>query len=132
MNGRIGRGFLLAVAAAACIAAMGRIDWLAAYGLTSGFFLSAAAMMIPGAFLASLPGRIRRRKEPMRRSGWKGCAACLAGGAALVIGAGIAGGGDGLMLTGLCQGSVSAYVFGGVSAVAGLAAVRLAGRRKQA
>lgn len=135
------RGLWLALAAAVCMVLAGRIDWMAAYGQVerlyaaaepADFFLAAAVMLAPGAFLASLPERIRRRKEKQPRSNVGGCAVSFFGGVALMIGAGIAGGGDGLMLTGLLQGSVSAYVFLGVSWLAGLAAARLFGRRKAA
>ena len=132
MSGRIGRGFLLAASAAACITMQGRVDWLCAYGLSSDFFVAVAVMMIPGAFLASLPGRIRRRREPREKSSVRGCLSCFLGGIGLMLGAGLAGGGDGLMLTGLGQGSVSAFVFLGASWLAGLIAARLAGRRDPA
>ena len=64
------RGLWLAVAAAVCIALSGRIDLMAAYSQVQGlytetaparFAVAMAVMMIPGAFLASLPGRFRRR-----------------------------------------------------------------------
>ncbi|MGN1021508.1 MAG: hypothetical protein ACI4O7_14185 [Aristaeellaceae bacterium] len=130
------RGLWLAVAAAVCIALYGRIDLMAACSQVQGlytqtaparFAAAMAVMMIPGAFLASLPGRFRRRGERRRSSG-RGCAACFLGGLGLMLGAGLAGGGDGMMLTGLLQGSVSAYAFLGVSWVFGLIAAHLAGR----
>ena len=133
------RGLLLALAGTMVITLMGRIDMLAAYGQIqrlwreiprADFFVTMAVMIIPGAFLAGLPERIRRRGEK-RRSSLKGCIVCVVGGLAGMIGAGLAGGGDGLMLTGIFQGSVSAYVFLIVSAVAGLAAGRIAEGRKR-
>lgn len=132
MNKPFRRGAWLAVAAAVCLVVAGRIDLLAAYRQAdmAGLFTALAVMLPVGALLASLPERIRRRKEPRRRSGWKGCVTCFLGGLGLMLGAGIAGGGDGLMLTGLLQGSVSAYVFLAVSWLAGLLAARLMGRRR--
>ncbi|MBQ8655126.1 MAG: hypothetical protein IJ507_09330 [Clostridia bacterium] len=130
MGRQIGRGMLLALAAAVIMVMKGRIDLMAAYGNTSAFFTAMAVMMIPGAFLMSLPRRIRHRREPRKKSTWKGCAACFAGGLALALGAGLAEGGDGLMLTGVLQGSVSAYVFLLVSWISGLAAYWLVRRKK--
>ena len=49
-----------------------------------------------------------------------------------MLGAGLAGGGDGMMLAGLLQGSVSAYAFLAVSCVCGLIAARLMGRGRAA
>ena len=134
------RGLWLAVAAAVCIALSGRIDLMAAYSQVQGlytetaparFAVAMAVMMIPGAFLASLPGRFRRRGEKRRSTG-RGCLACFLGGVGLMLGAGLAGGGDGLMLTGLLQGSVSAYAFLAVGWASGLIAARLMGRGRAA
>ena len=134
------RGLWLAVAAAVCIALSGRIDLMAAYSQVQGlyteispqpFFVAMVVMMIPGAFLASLPGRFRRRGEKRRSTG-RGCVACFLGGAGVALGAGLAGGGDGMMLTGLLQGSVSAYAFLAVSWACGLIAARLMGRGRAA
>ena len=63
------RGLLLALAGTMVITLMGRIDMLAAYGQIqrlwreiprADFFVTMAVMIIPGAFLAGLPERIRR------------------------------------------------------------------------
>ena len=130
---RKGRGgFLLALTIAALLVARGSVDWLAAYRLEDGFFAAALVMMAPGAFLASLPGRIRRRKEPRARTSWRACAVCFVGGVVMMLGAGLAGGADGRMLTGLCQGSVSAWVFAGVSAISALMVGRIMERRRAA
>ncbi|MGN0779309.1 MAG: hypothetical protein ACI4MJ_09200 [Aristaeellaceae bacterium] len=134
------RGLWLAVAAAVGITLMGRIDLMAAYRQVQGlytqtaparFFTAMAVMMIPGAFLASLPGRFRHRGEK-RRSTLRDCIVCLLGGVGVMLGAGLAGGGDGLMLTGIVQGSVSAYAFLLVSWLCGLIAARVLGRGKSA
>lgn len=89
------------------------------------------AMTAAGAFLAALPERIRRRKEPRLRSGWKGCVMCFAAGFLMVMAAGL-GRMNGRLLAGLMQGSVSAYVFGAVAWLAGLIAARIAERRRRA
>ena len=134
------RGLWLAVAAVVCIALIGRIDLLAASSQVQGlytdtapqpFFVAMAVMMIPGAFLASLPDRFRRRGGKRRATG-RGCIACFLGGVGVAIGAGLAGGGDGMMLTGLLQGSVSAYAFLAVSWACGLIAARIMGRGRAA
>lgn len=131
---------LLALAAAAALTLAGRIDFLAVYSqalrLTGqaapfpAFQAALAVMLIPGAFLAALPGRIRRRKEPRLRSSWQGCLTSFIGGAVLMLAAGLAHGGDGLHAAGLLQGSVSAYAFWGAAALAGLMAALLRERRK--
>lgn len=132
--------WLLALSVAAAMIMAGRIDLTAVYRqsswLTGGestaeaFQTALAVMIIPGAFLAALPERIRRRGEERRRSTWQGCVTCLIAGAVMVLAAGMAGGGDGLLLTGLVQGSVSAYAFAACAWLAGFAVARLRkGRR---
>ena len=132
MVGKLGRGFLLALAVSACMTIRGRVDFLAAYGLGDHFFLALGLMMIPGAFLASILRRIRARRQPREKTSWRRCALCFAGGLLMILGAGLAGGGDGLMLAGLAQGSVSAYVFLGVSSLAAVLTARLMERRQGA
>lgn len=132
MGGKIGRGSLVALAAVAIIALRGGVDWLAGYGLRSPFMTAALVMTLPGAFLASLPGRIRHRGEKRVPTTWRGCAACFLGGVGLMLGAGMAQGGDGRMLTGLCQGSVSAYAFWLVSGISAWVAAYLAQRGARA
>lgn len=88
------------------------------------------AMTAVGAFLAALPGRIRRRKEPRLRSSWQGCLMCFGAGFVMVLAAGLADM-NGALLTGLMQGSVSAYVFGAVAWLAALVAARIKERRRR-
>lgn len=89
------------------------------------------AMTATGAFLAALPERIRRRKEPRLRSGWKGCLAGFAAGFLMVLAAGL-GRMNEHLLAGLMQGSVSAYAFGAAAWLAGLITARIAERRRRA
>lgn len=129
MGGHIGRGFLLAIAIAACMILKGRIDWLEGWTLRSPFFTAALVMMLPGAFLTSLPGRIRHRKEPRVPVRWHSCILCFFGGLVLMLSAGLAGGGDGMMLAGVCQGSISGWAFAALSMLSALITARLTAGR---
>ena len=91
--------------------------------------LAFAAMLAPGAFLASLPERIRRRGAPVLHTTWQGCLLMLAAGAALTFSAALAGGGDVRMLAGSMQGSVGALAFVGIAWLTALIAGRIADRR---
>lgn len=133
LNKPFKRGLWLAVASAVILILAGRIDFWAAYGQIrrlmgeaerADFFLAMAVMMIPGAFLAALPGRLRR-KGVRRVSTGRGCLACFLGGLVMILAAGLAGGGDGMALTGLLQGNISAYVFVLAAWLAGLTAARI-------
>lgn len=136
---RRGGMLLLALAAPAALIFAGEINLLSVYGQAvraarqetdfPAFQTALAVMLIPGAFLAAVPERIRRRKEPRLRSTWQGCLGCLIGGMTLMLAAGLAHGGDGLHVTGLLQGSVSAYAFAAAALLAGLIAARLHERR---
>lgn len=115
------RGWLLmAVVMVALMVMAGEAEPLAVWVMTA-----------PGAFLAALPGRIRRRKEPRLRSGWKGCLVCFVAGLIMVLAAGL-GRVNGRLLAGLMQGSVSAWAFGAAAWLTGLVVVRLAERRRRA
>lgn len=129
MGGNFGRGFLLALAIAVCMILKGRIDWLEGWTLRSPFFTAALLMMLPGAFLASLPGRIRRRKASRAPIRWHSCILCFFGGLLLMLSAGLAGGGDGMMLAGICQGSISGWAFAALSTLSALITARLAAGR---
>ena len=92
-----------------------------------------AGGLVIGGALASIPGRVRRRREPRLRSTWQGCLGGFFGGLALLFGAMLAGGGAGsLGVTGVLQGSVSGLVFTGAALVAGFVAACLLGRRRGA
>lgn len=112
--------FLLAVVVVALMVMADEAHPLAVWGMTAA-----------GAFLAALPGRIRRRKEPRLRSTWRGCLVCFGTGLVMVLAAGL-GRMNGRLLTGLMQGNISAYAFGAVAWLAGLMAARLAERRRRA
>lgn len=115
------RGWLLLAASAAALMVLaGQADPLAVW-----------IAMAAGAFLAALPGRIRKRKASRRRSGWRGCAACFAGGAVLTLAAGL-GDMNGHLLTGLLAGNVSAWAFAGMVVLGALPGAWLAERRRPA
>ena len=121
--------WLVPLVLAAAMTVAGRLDLLAAYALTGDRFQGALLVMLPvGAFLAALPGRLRRRGQPRPRSTWRGCAVCFAGGMAAMLAAGLAQMEDGLTLTWLAQGSVSAWAFAAVMWLAALCAARLKAR----
>lgn len=132
--------WLLALSVAAALALSGQVNWLAVYGqagavtgreaVAAPFQTAMAVMLIPGAFLAALPGRLRRRGQPRRRSTYAGCLRCFAGGVILILAAGLADMCDGLLMTGLAQGSVSAFAFAACAWIAGLALSRLTGGRR--
>ena len=122
------RGFWLAVALTAARALCGGIDPLAA-GRGSREALVLFAAVAAGAFLASLPGRLRRRRNDARPT-WRRCLAAFVCGALLALGMALAGGGR--VLTSLMEGSTGAYGFFLAAGLSGLIAARLTGRRRTA
>ncbi|MBQ8556812.1 MAG: hypothetical protein IJ438_13215 [Clostridia bacterium] len=123
------RGFYLSLTLVAAIVLMkGGVDALAAYRLDRrGLVLM--AMTAVGAFLAALPGRLRRRKEARSpRPRWQRCLARFVCGAALALGLGLAG--EGRILASLMQGSTGAYAFVAAAWVSGFITVRIAERRR--
>lgn len=113
------RGFWLAAAVALTMALAGDVNTLGAYlqaaRLTGRsvpldrFALGLAVMLIPGAFFASLPGRLKGSASGEEAAAhgrspfW-----ALLGGFLLTLGLGLQGGG---VLAGLLDGSVGAWVF---------------------
>ena len=93
--------------------------------------LAAWVMTALGAFLAALPGRIRRRKEPRLRSTWRGCLVCFAACLVMVLAAGLARM-NGIRAVGLMQGVVSAWAFAGVAWLSAAAMARIKERRRRA
>ena len=90
MHHPLWRGFLLAVTLTAALTLGAPVDLLPPGDRTT---LAQAAMIIPGAFIAALPGRILRRKEARPVTGWKRCAAGFRGGLGATAGLLLAGGG---------------------------------------
>lgn len=88
---------------------------------------AAWAMTAAGAFLAALPGRIRRRKAPRQRSAWQGCLVCFGAGLVMVLALGL-GQLEGHLAQSLMQGSTGAWAFCAMAWLAALITVRI--RRK--
>jgi len=130
------RGFLLASAVILLMLMTGQADTLPAFeqaGQLLGrelapdsFALLWTALVIPGAFLASVPARLRRRGTKGPRATVKGCLLALTGGILLTMGMSLAGGN---VLAGLFQGNISACAFLLSAWAAGFLALRLGRRR---
>lgn len=126
------RGFWLAVVLTAILTLLGGMDVLAVCRLDRNLLVLAGAV-VTGAFLASLPRRLRRRGGGHAAIQWRRCLRAFLCGAAMVLAAGMAG--SGRILPALMEGSVGAYAFVGAAWLAGFVTVRIAEnveRRKQA
>lgn len=104
--------------------------WLLLAAVCVGMMAAAQAddtavwvMAAAGAFLAALPGRIRRREEPRQKSTWQGCALCFAAGAVMVPALAL-GQMNGRLVAGLMQGSASAWAFAAMAWLAALITAR--------
>ncbi|MBR4080808.1 MAG: hypothetical protein IKK21_03345 [Clostridia bacterium] len=80
------RGNLLAFALVIALTLSCPVD--ASWGMP----LATAVMMAVGAFLAAVPGRILRRKQPRPKLSWRRCVAGFLGGLGVAVGTGLAGG----------------------------------------
>ena len=127
-----GRGIVLALTLTLALA-LGRPVDLGPEALVdmNRFTLALVIMVIPGAFLAALPGRLRHRGEARAATSWRRCAAAFCGGLAVTLGGGLAGGGLLLMLlTGPAVGSLGGWAFLAVTVLVGLLVSRMVeGRR---
>lgn len=122
------RGFWLAAVLTAALVLLGGTDALAPYrldGRALAFPLAAAA----GAFLAALPGRLKRRAR-LTRPRWTRCLTCFLAGLAMVLACGMAG--TGRILPALLEGSTGAVAFAAAAALTGLITARIAARRGRA
>ena len=119
------RGFWLACAYTAALVTSGGVDWLGAHqGQRTA--LIAAAAVAAGAFLASLPGMLRRRGAKSARRPRKRLLICFLAGLAMALSCGMAG--TGRILPALLEGSTGAYAFFGMAAVAAFVTARIAGK----
>lgn len=123
------RGFWLAVVLTAALVLLGGTDWLAAYRLDRRA-LALCGAVTAGAFLAAVPGRLRRRKERPGLPRWTRCLTAFLCGAAMTLAAAMAGGGR--ILPALFEGSTGAYAFLGTAWLTGFITTRIAGRRARA
>ena len=123
-------GFLLAAAMTMAMIATGRTQMTAASldGEAASFLWAMTAMILPGAFLAALPGRLRRwkRKEPRGKIVWKSLPIRFLGG--VMLAAAAFWGGD--AAAGILQGSISAWILLAVAWLTGGVLVFLRKRRR--
>lgn len=127
------RAFLLALVLVAMMVMTGTPSLYETFTVRGGSpaALAFALMIVPGAFLAALPGRVSRRNEPRMMSTWQNCLLMFVAGAVLMIGAHMAGAGDVRGMAGAMQGGVGALTFVACAYVAALIASRLADRRQR-
>ena len=120
------RRFWLAVVLTAARVLLGGVDWLAAYRLDRQALVPAGAAAM-GAFLAALPGRLRRRRLRPIRTSWQRCLRAFLCGAAMALALGMAG--SGRILPALMEGSTGAYAFVGAAWLTGFVTTRIGVRR---
>ena len=111
------RGLWLAAAVVLAMVLVGHADVLPAYAQASRltgqsvpvdrFIVAMAVMIIPGAFLASLPSRLQNTDEKCGKPTVSSLLMAFVGGILLVLGLGVAGGG---MAAGLLMSDVGAWV----------------------
>lgn len=122
------RGFWLAMSLVTALVLLGGTDALAVYRLERRA-LAFSAALAAGAFLAALPGRLKRNRQRPPRTTWQRCLRAFLCGAAMTLAFGITG--DSRVLTALLQGSTGAYAFALTAGMAGFIAARIAGRRSR-
>lgn len=81
-----------------------------------------------GALMASVPGRIRRRHEKLRRPDWRRCLIAFGGGAVMLPALRLAGMDSFGSWQGVMQGGAGALAFAGLAWLAALVSARLIGR----
>lgn len=112
------KGLWLAAAVVLAMLFIGHADVLSVYAQAARltgqdvpldrFAVAMAVMIIVGAFLASLPGRLRAKEQKDGKASGSAMLMAFAGGILLVLGLGIAGGG---MVAGWLFGGIGAWVF---------------------
>lgn len=127
-------GLWLAAAVTLALVLAGHADVLPAYGQAARltgqsvpvdrFAVAMAVMIIPGAFFASLPSRLKKGKEKGEKPSGRSLLMAFLGGVLLVLGLGVAGGG---MTAGLLFSGVGAWVFAIVAWVTAFILLRLWG-----
>lgn len=120
------RGFWLAAAMAAGMILLGFTEALAPFLLKRRMIAWAGAAVV-GAFLASLPSRLRRkrRRAPLK---WQRCLRGFLCGAGMALALGLAG--ESFLLPALLTGSAGAAAFTLMALLAGFATRRLLERRR--
>lgn len=116
---------MLFVGHADVLPAFAQVNWLTGQpARMDRFVVAMAVMLIPGAFLASLPARLKHREEKRDKPTWSSLLMAFFGGVLLVWGLGIAGGG---MAAGLLFSGVGAWVFMAVAWLVGFILLRFWG-----
>lgn len=126
-----GRGLLLAAVTAALTILAGTRSLTGLFrwdGFPNDEHVLAGGVVL-GAAIASLPGRLRRRRGPRQRSTSKGCILAFAGGLGMMLALSLAGLGSLEWLTGAMQGGLGALAFAGTAWLTAFPAARLIGRR---
>lgn len=122
------RGFWLAAALATVLLLTGGPDGLAAYRFERRSLALVFSATV-GAFLAALPGRLRKGRVLPVKPALSRCIRALICGAAMTLGLHMAG--SSRILPALLEGSTGAYAFAATAWLTGLLTVRIAGRRLQ-
>ena len=122
------RGFWLAAAMTATLLMLGETDSLGPFRLDRKLLVYAGAMTA-GAFLASVPARLRR-KESCEKPSWQRCLRAFLSGAVMALALGMAGSES--ILSALMTGSAGAYAFCTAALAAGFVTVRVMEGRKSA
>lgn len=130
------KGLWLAAAVVLAMLFVGHADVLPVYAQAARltgqdvpldrFAVAMAVMIIVGAFLASLPGRLRAKEQKGGKASGSAMLMAFAGGILLVLGLGIAGGG---MVAGWLFGGIGAWVFLLVAWLVGALLMRTGGER---
>lgn len=131
------RGLWLAAAVVLAMLFVGHADVLPAYGqaarltgqavLADRFVIAMAVMIIPGAFLAALPSRLKKKEDQGEKPSGRSLLMAFLGGILLVLGLGVAGGG---MAAGLLFSGVGAWIFTLAACVMGFFLIRMGGGEK--
>ncbi len=121
------RGFWLAAAMAAGLVLLGAADSLALFRLDRRMIALGGGLTL-GAFLAALPGRLRKGRAHRQSTTWQRCLRAFLCGVGLTLALRFAG--DGRILPGMMTGSSGAWGFAAAALLAGFIAVRIAERRR--
>ena len=134
----MGRGLWLAAAAVLAMLFVGHVDVLPAFAqaawltgqsvATDRFVIAMAVMIIPGAFLAALPARLKNKEKSGEKPAWRSLLMSFIGGILLVLGLSVAGGG---MIAGLLSSGVGAWIFLLAACVTGFFLIRLWGGERK-